>query len=68
MTRKRRIYTDFLVLVSLIQSYEKTVSEWDHQIREDLYNPCHPCAIAQTQVSMPNISASQARTGRPYVG
>ena len=49
MTRKRRIYTDFLVLVPLTQSNEKTVGERDqHQIREDPPFPCHPCAIAKT--------------------
>ncbi len=67
MTRMRRIYTDFLVLVPLTQRNEKTAGERDqHPIREDPYDPCHPCAIAQTRVSMRTSSYSFTIYNYPF--
>ena len=56
MTRMRRIFTDFLVLVPLTQRNEETAGERDkHQIRDNPYYPCHPCAMVKTRAQLRQI-------------
>ena len=55
----RRIITDFLVLVPLTRCFFIPLGERDkHQIRDNPYYPCHPCAIVKTRAQLRQIRSN----------